>query len=53
MEVLLVLNGAEIAAAVDEQEKIILAVASGQLSRAELADWIARHLLRRGQDEPA
>ena len=33
MEVFLILNGLEINASVDEQEKIILAVASGELNR--------------------
>jgi death on curing protein len=44
MEVLLVINGFEINATVEEQEKIILAVASGQFSREQLTDWIDDHL---------
>lgn len=50
MEVMLLLNGYEIEAGVDEQEQIILAVASGQLSREELADWVEQHLALRAQD---
>lgn len=40
MEVFLVLNGFEIAAGVDEQERTVLAVASGRMSRAELTGWV-------------
>jgi death on curing protein len=43
MEVFLLMNGQEISAPVDEQERTILAVASGQLSRNELCDWIRQH----------
>lgn len=45
MEVFLLLNGHEIDAPVDEQEKLILALASGQLSREELTDWLHRHTI--------
>jgi death on curing protein len=40
MEVFLVLNGYEINAPVDEQEKVILTVASGGISRSEFGDWL-------------
>ena len=40
MEVFLLLNGHEIDASVDEQEKIIIDVASGKVSRIELSEWI-------------
>jgi death-on-curing protein len=40
MEVFLVLNGFEIDASVDEQEKIILQVASGNLSREDFTQWL-------------
>nr|VFK17268.1 MAG: death on curing protein [Candidatus Kentron sp. LPFa]VFK32516.1 MAG: death on curing protein [Candidatus Kentron sp. LPFa] len=40
MEVMLVLNGYEIDADVDEQEQVILAVAAGELSRAEFTAWL-------------
>jgi death on curing protein len=36
-------NGQRIVATVDEREALIIAVASGQLSRAELATWLAAH----------
>ncbi len=38
MEVFLVLNGYEIDAPVDEQESVVLAVASSRMSRAELGE---------------
>lgn len=40
METLLVLNGFEIDAEVDEQERVMLALASGELDRAELVRWL-------------
>nr|VFK44626.1 MAG: death on curing protein [Candidatus Kentron sp. SD]VFK49614.1 MAG: death on curing protein [Candidatus Kentron sp. SD] len=44
MEITLVLNGYEIDADVDEQEQVILAVAVGELSRAEFAAWLKPRL---------
>ena len=40
MEIFLILNGMEISASVDEQERIILAVASGKIEREELVEWL-------------
>ena len=40
IEVFLVLNGFEIDAPVDEQQKIVLQVASGELERKEFTDWL-------------
>jgi death-on-curing protein len=48
MEVFLVLNGHEIKADVDEQETIILGVASGQVSRQGLSEWLTDHVLKIG-----
>src|SRR5215216_3040362 len=45
MEVFLVLNGYEIEASVGEQEEIVLSVASGQKSRAELVEWLQWHVV--------
>ncbi len=45
MEIFLVINGYEIKATVDEQEEIILGVASGQISRTEIAEWIESHII--------
>ncbi len=47
MEVLLLLNGNELDASVDEQEKIIIEVASGKISRSELSEWISKHMVLR------
>jgi death on curing protein len=44
MEVFLMLNGWEISADVDEQESIIIDVASGQLDREAFSSWLAEHL---------
>lgn len=44
MEVFLVLNGLEINAAVDEQEQVILKVASGELGREEFTEWLRKHI---------
>jgi death-on-curing protein len=41
MEVFLMLNGLELSESVDEQERTILAVASGTMSRDELTTWLA------------
>jgi death-on-curing protein len=43
MEVFLVLNGLEISASVDEQERIVLAVASGETGREALTEWLQRY----------
>jgi len=47
MEVFLVLNGFEISASVDEQERIILKVASGELDRPGFSAWLRDHLVSR------
>lgn len=44
MEVFLVLNGAELNASVDEQEKVILALAAGKLDREAFVEWIRQYL---------
>jgi death-on-curing protein len=45
MEVFLLLNGHEIDASVDDQEKIIIEVASGKVSRVEFSEWISKHMV--------
>lgn len=47
MEVFLLLNSHEIDASVDEQEKIIIDVSSGKVSRIELSEWISKHMVPR------
>ena len=44
MEVFLVLNGSEIDASTDVQERVILDLAAGRLDHRQLTDWIRRHL---------
>jgi death-on-curing protein len=46
MATLLLLNGAEIDAAVGEQERLMLDLASGRLSRTELANRLQQHISR-------
>ena len=46
MEVFLVLNGWELVADVDEQERLMLDLAAGQCSREELLAWIEAHIAR-------
>jgi len=45
MEIFLVLNGFEINASIDEQEKLFLDLASGNVSREELVNWLQRRVL--------
>ena len=40
----LVLNGAEVDAELEEQEQLMLELASGSIDRHQLADWLRRHL---------
>jgi death-on-curing protein len=47
MEIFLVLNGYEITADVDEQERLILSIAAGKTSRKELNDWLYKHTDRK------
>ena len=47
IEVFLLLNGHEFDASVDDQEKIIIDVASGKVSRIELSKWISKHMIVR------
>lgn len=45
MEVFLVLNGFGIQASVDEQERVILQVAAGEMTREEFTDWLRAHVV--------
>ena len=49
MEVFLLLNGHEIDASVDDQERLIIDVASGKISRIELSEWISKHIVVRNE----
>lgn len=44
MEVFLLLNGAEINAALDEQERLMLDLAAGNVTRDELTAWLVLHV---------
>lgn len=46
MEVILVMNGFEMAASVDEQERIILQVADGSLTREQFTDWVRQYAVQ-------
>lgn len=43
MEVFLLMNGHELQAQVDEQERLVLDLAAGQLSRDIFSDWVTKH----------
>ena len=45
METFLILNGFEIEASIDEQEKIILELADGRLDREKLTSWLNGHII--------
>jgi len=45
METFLILNGFEIEASVDEQEQIILQLASGELNRETFTAWLTDHVI--------
>jgi death-on-curing protein len=47
MELFLVLNGFEIRASVDEQERIILRLAAGELRRDEFTEWLRAHIVKK------
>jgi death-on-curing protein len=44
MATFLLLSGADIAATVDEQEQLMLNLASGSMSRSDLVDWLRDHV---------
>jgi death-on-curing protein len=44
MESLLVLNGHELVGDVDEQERVILAVAGSTMKRKEFTEWVKAHV---------
>jgi death-on-curing protein len=44
MEAFLILNGFEIIAAVDDQERLMLDLAAGRMTRDRLAEWLEQHV---------
>jgi death on curing protein len=45
METFLILNGFEIEASIDEQEKIILDLAAGKMDREKFTIWLNKHTI--------
>jgi death on curing protein len=50
-EVFLMLNGYEIEANVDEQERIIRDLAAGNLNREDFVSWLRDHIVAEASDE--
>jgi death-on-curing protein len=46
-EVFLILNGLEIAASVDEQERAVLAISSGEMKREAWVAWLRQYVVPR------
>ena len=44
MEVFLLLNGHELRAPVDEQERLMLELAAGNLKRETFVEWVKQHI---------
>ena len=44
METFLILNGYEIVCSVDEQERVMLELAAGQMSRIKFSEWLNNHI---------
>ena len=45
VEVFLLLNGYELQAPMDEQERVMLQLASGEMEREAFTDWISAHIV--------
>jgi len=45
METFLIVNGSELRESVDEQERIMLNLAAGKLSREDFVEWVTRHTI--------
>jgi death-on-curing protein len=43
METFLVLNGSEVEATVEDQERLVLNLAAGRIERNQLMDWLRQH----------
>jgi death-on-curing protein len=44
METFLVLNGSEVVATVEDQERLILNLAASRIERNQLVDWLRQHV---------
>jgi death on curing protein len=47
LETFLVLNGYEVDASVDEQERVVMSVAASEIDRNDFADWLRTHVTER------
>lgn len=45
METFLLLNGSQLNASVDEQERVIMQLAAGEIGRDAFADWVRSHVV--------
>jgi death-on-curing protein len=50
MEVFLIMNGMEIRASVDEQERLMLSLTAGKVSREALTDWLRSNVADSGSE---
>jgi death-on-curing protein len=50
METFLVLNGNELSAGVEEQERVVLGVAAGTVAREEFTEWARVHVVEKCGD---
>ena len=46
MQMFLILNDHDIEATVDDQEQVMPKVASGEMDRATLAEWLRDHVIK-------
>ncbi len=53
METFLVLNGYEIEASADEQEQVIVQVASGEMGREAFTEWLCAHTVPTTREQRA
>jgi len=51
METFLVLNGYEIDAPVDAQERVVLQLASGEMDRDQFTEWLRAHVGENGTSD--
>ena len=50
MATFLLLNGLDLDASTDEQERLILELAAGKLRREDVVDWLRKHTRKTGAD---
>ena len=50
MEVFLLLNGWELFGTIEEQERLMLDLADGRMTRAQLTSWLEKHTTKLAGD---